>query len=383
VATAPSPTGATIPSAEEATRLLYERYARRIFALSLRRLGTREEADDAVQTTFLYAFRSLQRGVSPRHELAWLLKIAENVCRGRRRTMARRNGHESAVDPSAFDAVAARVGSADELFSLPEALAGMPPAQRRAILLREWRGLSYEEIGDELGVSHSAVEALLFRARRSLAARLERALRSLFGPLGLARSLLGGGAAKVAVTVAVVAGTSLVAAPPSERAPAEAEAASQPGVAAEVIASPVAAAERALRGARPRQPQRSADRTRPGPIDSRMPARWTKTRRSSSSPPAAPAGPGAPPPESPPRVDGGEVPAPATDPPTAAATRAGAVETAVSTDASGPLPAATVDAGATTPVGTVDVGASLEPQSPDPVTGEAAVPPLPQPPSLP
>jgi DNA-directed RNA polymerase specialized sigma24 family protein len=50
----------------------------------------------------------------------------------------------------------------------------MPEQQRRAILLREWQGLSYREISDELELSQSAVETLIFRARRSLAQGLEQ-----------------------------------------------------------------------------------------------------------------------------------------------------------------------------------------------------------------
>ena len=50
----------------------------------------------------------------------------------------------------------------------------MPEQQRRALLLREWQGLSYKEIADELDLSQAAVETLLFRARRSLATRARR-----------------------------------------------------------------------------------------------------------------------------------------------------------------------------------------------------------------
>src|SRR5581483_10326320 len=57
----------------------------------------------------------------------------------------------------------------DELFGLDHALRQMPLQQRRALLLREWQGLSYREIGEALGLSQAAVETLLFRARRSLA----------------------------------------------------------------------------------------------------------------------------------------------------------------------------------------------------------------------
>jgi RNA polymerase sigma factor (sigma-70 family) len=51
----------------------------------------------------------------------------------------------------------------------------MPAQQRRALLLREWRGLTYREIAAELELSQAAVETLLFRARRTLARGLDEA----------------------------------------------------------------------------------------------------------------------------------------------------------------------------------------------------------------
>src|SRR5207302_903468 len=60
-----------------------------------------------------------------------------------------------------------------ELMGLDEALEQMPENQRRAILLREWQGLSYREIASELELSQGAVEMLIFRARRTLASALE------------------------------------------------------------------------------------------------------------------------------------------------------------------------------------------------------------------
>jgi RNA polymerase sigma factor (sigma-70 family) len=56
---------------------------------------------------------------------------------------------------------------------LSDAIACIPASQRRAILLREWQGLSYREIGKELGLSQASVEMLIFRARRGLAGALE------------------------------------------------------------------------------------------------------------------------------------------------------------------------------------------------------------------
>src|SRR5207247_2216457 len=70
----------------ELTEYLYENYGQRVFTFCYSRLRNREEAQDAAQTTFIYVHRSLQRGVVPEFELAWLLKIAFNVCRGTRRS---------------------------------------------------------------------------------------------------------------------------------------------------------------------------------------------------------------------------------------------------------------------------------------------------------
>jgi RNA polymerase sigma factor (sigma-70 family) len=158
-----------------ATAGLYERHSAKILSYCLHQLGSREEAEDAVQTTFMNAFRALGRGVVPEAESAWLFKIAENVCLSRRRSSWRRGRIES---PSDFDVIEEIVPGPsrqrDELIGIEDALASMPEQQRRAILLREWQGLSYREIADELEVSQSAVETLIFRARRSLANGLEQ-----------------------------------------------------------------------------------------------------------------------------------------------------------------------------------------------------------------
>jgi RNA polymerase sigma-70 factor, ECF subfamily len=158
-----------------ATQALYERHAARVLSYCTYRLGSREEAEDAVQTTFMNAFRALGRGVMPETETAWLLKIAENVCLSRRRSLWRRNRIES---PSDFELIVEVVPSLsrqrDELIGIEGVLAAMSERQRRAILLREWQGLSYREVAAELDLSQSAVETLIFRARRSLARGLER-----------------------------------------------------------------------------------------------------------------------------------------------------------------------------------------------------------------
>ena len=202
------------PTAPEArtTHAMYEEYSGQIFGYCMNQLGNREEAEDAVQSTFMNAFRGLQRGVVPQVESAWLFKIAHNVCLSRRRAAFRRGRVEFANDLETLQEItpSPSVRETDDLIRLNDVLATMPENQRKAILLREWQGLSYHEIGQELELSQSAVETLIFRARRSLAAGLESAQPAKKGlrrlrqgsNLGTAlvalKSLLAGSAAVVA-----------------------------------------------------------------------------------------------------------------------------------------------------------------------------------------
>jgi RNA polymerase sigma factor (sigma-70 family) len=130
--------GAAAPEAD-LTRALFEEYARQIFRYCLHQLGSREEAEDAVQSTFLNAFRGIKRGVVPEIESAWLFKIAHNVCLSRRRSSWRRDRVESPTDFDIVEELApAPSRRADELIGLQDVLEQMPEQQRRAILLREW-----------------------------------------------------------------------------------------------------------------------------------------------------------------------------------------------------------------------------------------------------
>jgi RNA polymerase sigma factor (sigma-70 family) len=205
---------------------LYERYSEQILGYCQHQLGSREEAEDAVQTTFMNALRGLQRGIVPELESAWLFKIAHNVCLSRHRSSWRRGKVEA---PNNFEVlqevVAGPDHAADELIRLQDVLEGMPETQCRAILLREWQGLTYKEISTELGLTQGAVETLIFRARRALAQGLEqdadswkRRLRrgaDVGGVFACVKALLGGGGAaavKITATALAVATTAVAAA---------------------------------------------------------------------------------------------------------------------------------------------------------------------------
>src|SRR5207253_9186392 len=84
------------PEAETAD--LYERYSAQIYRYCLGRLRSREDAEDAVQNTFLRVYAALRKGVVPEFESAWLFKIAHNVCLSRSLGASRRSRVESPQD---------------------------------------------------------------------------------------------------------------------------------------------------------------------------------------------------------------------------------------------------------------------------------------------
>jgi RNA polymerase sigma factor (sigma-70 family) len=204
---------------DDAAAAMYRLHRARIYAYCVGQLRDRQEADDAVQSTFLYAFAALQRGVRPRTALPWLYTIAHNVCRTRRRALKRRSRLESGV---ALDAVQDSIGRDDrreDVAGLSASLAALPEAQRRAFVLREWQGLSYSEIATRLGITESAVEGTIFRARRSLARRLQHTrelascINGVFLIRGARRLVSLATAAKpaaTAVALGVVAGSALI-----------------------------------------------------------------------------------------------------------------------------------------------------------------------------
>lgn len=193
---------------------LFEQYGPQLYRFCLGRLRSPEEAEDAVQSTFLRVYKSLGKGTAPEYEAAWLYKIAHNVCLSRREVVGRRRAFETPQDLDEIEyALAAPETRREELAGLSDALADMPPNLRQAILLREWQGLSYAEIAVAMDTTVSAVETLIFRARKHLAAALEPEERKprkvaglLAGVLGRFRDLLSvAGPAKVAAGAALLA----------------------------------------------------------------------------------------------------------------------------------------------------------------------------------
>jgi RNA polymerase sigma factor (sigma-70 family) len=144
---------------------LFARHGRMVLGLCRLLLRDPVEAEDAAQQVFLSAHSAVLRGSPPRDAAPWLAAIARNECRARIHARMREPLTIPDLPSDLPDPLAAAIRAAD-LEAVWAAIASLPRRQRRALVLREVGGLSYHELGRALGVSHSSVESLLFRARQ-------------------------------------------------------------------------------------------------------------------------------------------------------------------------------------------------------------------------
>jgi len=149
-----------------------------VYRLALRTLGSREDAEDAAQETFLKAFASLRAFRGESSVKVWLCRIARNVCidalRRRRETVSLTTEDESGetAEREIADMRADPAGIAERR-DLQERVAAavrlLPAEQREAFLLRAVAGCSYEEIAATLDTDLGTVKSRIFRARKKLA----------------------------------------------------------------------------------------------------------------------------------------------------------------------------------------------------------------------
>lgn len=161
-------------SGEQAFERLYRSHVQDVYRYALMVLRNRDDAEDVAQTTFLKAYRAYQRGDRPRHPRKWLITIAHNTC-GTRIRDARRRPQEVALEEQLIEPVPTGGGDVD-VQELVRAVGALSFNQRAALVMRELEGRTYAEISEVLELSTSAVETLLFRARRALREQLEGSL---------------------------------------------------------------------------------------------------------------------------------------------------------------------------------------------------------------
>lgn len=156
--------------------LLVRRRKDGLYRFARRYVGSPDDAYDIVQQSFVAAWRALGRYDPARRFDTWLRAIALNKCRDHARRAGVRRllmlSQETVADP-VRDSEAEWIAD-QQLAELDVAIAKLPRALKEPLLLTVFEGLSQAEAGLALGISAKAVETRVYRARRALAAALER-----------------------------------------------------------------------------------------------------------------------------------------------------------------------------------------------------------------
>ncbi|MCA1699048.1 MAG: RNA polymerase sigma factor, partial [Actinobacteria bacterium] len=151
---------------------IYDRHHRGILAFCRQMLGSQQEAEDAVQHTFIAAHKSLLADNRQMALKAWLYVVARNHCLSLLRV---RREHADIDDIAtvlpATAGLSAEVERREDLRALLSDLQRLPENQRAALVLAELEAHSHEEIGVILGVPTTKVKALVFQARTALMSR--------------------------------------------------------------------------------------------------------------------------------------------------------------------------------------------------------------------
>src|SRR4051794_25130618 len=183
-AVAEGPGDATLVAAvrrgdDRAFEQLYSRYQRRISAYVYGMVKDHGRAEDITQEVFISALRRMRETNRPIAFKPWVYEIAKNACIDQFRRSRRAEevsfdageglpgadqGRLVASDPSPDAAVDAK----QQLDHLCGAFGGLSDSHHEILVLREFEGLSYREIGDRMGLSRPGVESTLFRARKRL-----------------------------------------------------------------------------------------------------------------------------------------------------------------------------------------------------------------------
>lgn len=159
----------------DAYGVLVRRYQDAFFRFATRMLGSRDDADDALQSAFLRAYRSLRFCRNPGRFGAWLHQIVVNECRtfGARRTRRERVVMSDSVEMER--AVEMQSEQVEDMDVIQRALDQLEDSQREAFVLKYVEELSYDEMAVLTGVGESALKMRVHRARERLRQLLEAA----------------------------------------------------------------------------------------------------------------------------------------------------------------------------------------------------------------
>jgi len=162
---------------------IVNRWERKIFALCFGMLGREDEAKDAVQETFISAYRSLKNFRGEAKVSSWLHRIAVNRCltykrRANTRSESFLDGEEE-TEENLFVASAKFLPSRlteqnERLFFVRQAVISLPHELRQVVVMKEFEEMTFQEISDTLEVPLSTVKSRLYTALKQLRLKLEK-----------------------------------------------------------------------------------------------------------------------------------------------------------------------------------------------------------------
>jgi RNA polymerase sigma-70 factor (ECF subfamily) len=170
---------------ETAFEALVQRHEQRVFRLLMRMMGTREEAEDVSQETFLSLHRHGRRFRGDARFSTFVYRVAANAALNRRRSLGRSRAR--------IKKLAERHAAGDDLPSSPrdpedatagiqltahvrDALEKLSPSLRMPVVLYDIEGLAYGEIAKVLGIAEGTVKSRIHRARKALREELKSVL---------------------------------------------------------------------------------------------------------------------------------------------------------------------------------------------------------------
>jgi RNA polymerase sigma-70 factor (ECF subfamily) len=154
---------------------------RKVFNVAYKFVGKHDEAEDLTQDIFLKIFKSLNTFDRRANFQTWLISVSRNLCIDHYRSVRKeRETIDRAVDPGDLKPASpdvspyAALEQRDRVVLLREAMQQLPETLRTAVLLRDIREFSYQEIADQLSLPEGTVKSRINRGRTELARQIRR-----------------------------------------------------------------------------------------------------------------------------------------------------------------------------------------------------------------
>ena len=160
---------------------IVRQHRRKVFNIAYKFTGRHDEAEDLTQDVFLKIFKSLHTFDRRANFQTWLVSVSRNLCIDHYRSV-RKERETIDRDVDAGELTPAAPGrnayqaleQADRVELLRKAMAELPDSLRRAVIMRDLKELSYQEIADQLNLPEGTVKSRINRGRKELARQVQR-----------------------------------------------------------------------------------------------------------------------------------------------------------------------------------------------------------------